>query len=93
MLRTDEEAITKAALAQLPTGKRHPHQYRIPPAALQESRRRLLDNLPGLRQAESFDQLFELIATIIQPIRGIRSAGRIRHRWRCQLAVAPTVTA
>ena len=71
ILRTDEEAISKAALAQLPTGKRHPHQYRIPPAALQESRRRLLDNLPDLRQAESFDHLFELIAAIIQPIRGI----------------------
>ena len=65
------EAISKAALAQLPTGKRHPHQHRIPPAALKESERRLLGNLPGLRQAESFDHLFELIASIIQPIRGI----------------------
>jgi hypothetical protein len=71
ILRTDEEAISKAALAQLPTGKRHPHQYRIPPTALQESEHRLLDNLPGLRRVESFDHLFELIAAIIQPIRGI----------------------
>jgi hypothetical protein len=71
ILRTDEEAISKAALAQLPTGKRPPHQYRIPPAALQESERRLLGNLAGLRQAESFDHLFELIAAIIQPIRDI----------------------
>jgi hypothetical protein len=68
LLRTDEDAISRAALAQLPSGKRHSHQRRIPRAALQESRRRLLDNLPGLRQAESFDELFELITTLIQPI-------------------------
>jgi hypothetical protein len=28
--RNDEEAVTQAALAQLPGGKCHPHQYRIP---------------------------------------------------------------
>jgi hypothetical protein len=68
LLPTDEEAISRAALAQLPSGKRHSHQYRIPRAALLESRRRLIDDLPGLRRAESFDELFELITTLIQPI-------------------------
>jgi hypothetical protein len=90
MLRTDQEAISKAALAQLPTGKRHPHQYRIPLAALQESERRLLGNLPVLRQAKSFDHLFELVAAIIQPIRGIGelavydTAVRVGARFECE---------
>jgi len=71
LLPTDEDAISQAALARLPSGKRHPHQYRIPRAALQESRRRLLQNLPRPRQAGSFDELFELITTLVQPIPGI----------------------
>jgi hypothetical protein len=70
-LPTDEDAISRAALAQLPNGRRHPHQYRIPRATLGESRRRLLDHLPALRQAESFDELFELITATIEPIPGI----------------------
>jgi hypothetical protein len=70
-LPTDEDAISRAALAQLPSGKRHPHQYRIPRATLGESRRRLLDHLPALQQAESFDELFELITVTIEPIPGI----------------------
>jgi len=40
----------------------------VPRAALEESRRRLLDHLPVLREAESFDELFEVIAAIIGPI-------------------------
>jgi hypothetical protein len=71
ILRTDESAISRAALAQLPSGRRHPHQYRLPHAALEESRRRLLDHLPALREAESFDELFEMIAVTIGPIPGI----------------------
>lgn len=71
ILPTDENAISRAALAQLPSGKRHPHQYRIPRAALDENRRHLLNNLPALRQAQSFDELFELIAAASGPIPGI----------------------
>jgi len=71
ILRTDEDAISRAALAQLPSGKRHPHQYRVPRAALEESRRRLLDHMSALRGAESFDELFEVIAATIGSIPGI----------------------
>jgi hypothetical protein len=67
-LRTDQDVISRAALAQLPTGKRHSHQRRLPDVALEESRRRLLKNLPSLREAESFDELFEMVDRIIGPI-------------------------
>ena len=67
----EEDAVSKAALAQLPSGKRHAHQYRVPLAALQEGRRLLLDNLPALRKASSFDELFELVEAMIRPISGI----------------------
>jgi hypothetical protein len=69
--RTDEEAVRKAALAQLPNGKRHPHQYRVPRAALAESCDRLLLNLLQLRRAQDFDELFDLVGQIIGPIPGI----------------------
>ena len=71
ILPTDEDAVSKAALAQLPSGKRHSHQYRVPTAALQESRRRLLDNLPALRKASSFEELFELVEAMVRPIHWI----------------------
>lgn len=67
-LRTDEDAVRQAALARLPSGKRHPHQRRIPRASLEESARRLLGNLPVLRRASSFDELFDLIEASIRPI-------------------------
>lgn len=68
VLRSDEEAITRAALAQLPSGKRHPHQYRTPFESLAQSRERLLANLPALRAATTFDQVFDLVNALIRPI-------------------------
>jgi hypothetical protein len=67
-LESDEAAVERAAEACLPSGKRHPHQRRIPRAALQESSRRLLGNLPRLRLTSSFDELFDLVEAIIRPI-------------------------
>jgi hypothetical protein len=66
--RTDEDAISAAARAHLPNGKKHPHQYRNPPASLEESRRRLLDNLPKVRNATSFHELIELVDHLIRPL-------------------------
>lgn len=71
VLRSDEEAVNRAALALLPSGKRHPHQYRIPRAALEESKRRLLENLHMLRRATSFDELFNVVEDLTAPIPGI----------------------
>ena len=71
LVRSDEEAISRAALAQLPNGKRHPHQRRIPRATLEESKRRLLENLPLLREAATFDDLLDLIDALIRPIANV----------------------
>jgi hypothetical protein len=67
---TEEDAVSCAGLAQI-NGKKHSHQWRIPRSVLEESRRRLLDNLPLLREAESFDELHDMISRVIRPIRGI----------------------
>jgi hypothetical protein len=69
--RSDEEAVSRAALALLPSGKRHPHQYRITRVALEESRCRLLDCLPVLQQVTIFDDLHEDVNALIGPIPGI----------------------
>lgn len=86
-LRTDEDAVTEAALAKLPSGKRHPHQYRTPRVALEESRRRLLGNLPGIKRAQSFDDLFALVEQVsgsiprIGPLTVYDTALRIGARF------------
>lgn len=86
----EEEAIGQAALARLPSGKRHSHQYRVTGAALEESRSRLLANLPSLRQATSFDELFNVVEDLTEPISGIGeltvydTALRIGARFGCK---------
>lgn len=65
---SDEDAVSAAALCQLPSGKRHPHQRRIPRAALDESRQRLLMNLDAIRACSSFDELYEFVERLIRPI-------------------------
>jgi len=92
-LRTDEEAVSRAALAQLPNGKRHWHQRRIPRASLKQSREHLLANLPSLREAATFDELFDLVNAPDPPDpedrqarrarSGRRSATRCRRRKTC----------
>lgn len=70
-LKTDEEAVSRAALAQLCNDKRHPHQYRIARSALEESRARLLKNLAQLRSINSFDDLIEMVEEVSGSIPGI----------------------
>jgi hypothetical protein len=66
--RTDEEAVSAAALAQLESGKRHPHQYRIPLKSLTESRRRLVDHVPAIRDCTSFEELIDLVNGLVRSI-------------------------
>jgi hypothetical protein len=68
ILRSDEEAVARAALAQLPSGNRHPHQRRIPRTALEQSRAVLVENLPRLRAASTFAELYDRVNTLIRPI-------------------------
>lgn len=67
-METDEEAISEAALARRKDGKRHDHQRRIQRSSLEESRRRLLQNVALLRSSRSFEELFDTINAIIRPI-------------------------
>lgn len=71
VLRSLDEAVSRASLAELPSGKRHPHQRRIPRNALENSRKLLLDNLPLLQEADTFEDLLHTINTLIRPIRKI----------------------
>jgi hypothetical protein len=69
--RTLVEAVSVAALARSPCGKRLHHQRRIPQSALQQSRRRLLDCLPAIERCRSFESLHELVSQQIRSIPGI----------------------
>jgi hypothetical protein len=89
--QTDAEAISDAALARLPGGKRHPHQYRVPLTALSESRKRLLENLMELRTCGSFDELIRSVERLIRPIPGIGELAvyDTAHRVGARLGVTP----
>lgn len=63
------EAVSEAASCNLPNGKRHPHQYRIPAASLDQAKDILL-HLP-LSDSESFDSLHEIIKSAIAPVHRI----------------------
>jgi hypothetical protein len=66
-----ESAVSVAALAKGPSGKRLSHQRRIPETVLLESRRRLLDVLPEIEAVTTFEQLHEVVQNRIGPIVGI----------------------
>jgi hypothetical protein len=62
-------AIRHAALCHwLPSMKRHPHQRRIPGAALRKAERRLQRLASRLRRCEDFDRLHEEVVRSIGPI-------------------------
>lgn len=65
------EAIRKAALCELPSGKRHPHQRRIPRALLEQAEARLQAIGRKLATAADFSALHRLIEEEIGAIRGI----------------------
>lgn len=69
--RTLEEAVSCAALALSKAGKRLSHQRRIQKSVLVKSRRRLLASLPTIAKAKSFEELHQIVKSIIRPIRGI----------------------
>jgi hypothetical protein len=58
-------------MALQPSGKRFNHQRRIPRAVLEESARRLVEALPRLRDATSFDELLTRIDDLARPIPGV----------------------
>jgi hypothetical protein len=64
-------AIQKAALCVLPSGKRHPHQRRIPQRLLEIVEARLQAVQRELKRAESFDELLCIVAEQVGSIKGI----------------------
>lgn len=69
--RSPSEAIRKAALCELPSGKQHPHQRRIPRELLEQVEARL----PGIRRrlagASSFAALHQAVNDDIGSLNGI----------------------
>lgn len=93
-LRTLQEVIHHASLCHwLPTNKRHPHQYRIPAAALLTAEGKLQQALRGLARAETFEALYDEIE---RHIRGVHKIGAlavydIAQRIGAYLGLAPNL--
>lgn len=66
---TATEAIIKATMAELPSGKRFPHQRRIPGATLRIATAALI--AADLRTCRTFHELYELVQGTIGDIDGI----------------------
>jgi hypothetical protein len=69
--RSPSGAIRKAALCELPSGKRHPHQRRIPGALLEQVEGRLQGIGRKLARAADFAALHRLVEKEIGGIKGI----------------------
>jgi len=69
--RSPSAAIRKAALCELPGGKRHPHQRRIPKAVLEQAEARLQAIGRKLANAGDFAALHGLLEGEIGSIKGI----------------------
>ena len=63
------DAITKAALAELPNGGRFSHQWRIPGPVLAQARDALLSL--DYNTVRTFAELYEKVAVALRPIRGV----------------------
>jgi hypothetical protein len=87
--RTLADAVRPAAMCELPGGKRHPHQRRIPHDSLHEATQRLLSM--DLGDARSFDELHDAVATAIGDIHmiGPLAIYDIAHRIGAFLSLAP----
>lgn len=72
--KSPSDAIRRAALCELPSGKRHKHQRRIPRALLEQVEGRLQAIGRKLARAESFT---ELHAAVNEEIGGIKGIGAL----------------
>lgn len=68
-ISTIDEAIKRAANAELPNGKRHPHQYRLKKSNLKKVLYRLRNR--NVAACLTFHELFELVEDAIGGIKGI----------------------
>ncbi len=88
--RSLPDVVSRAAMCELPSGKRHPHQYRIPRESLEEARRRLLGT--DLAGCQSFDELHDRIEETIGDIHmvGPLVTYDIAHRIGAYIELEPT---
>lgn len=89
--RHASEVIRKAALCELPDGKRHPHQYRIPGLSLEEAEARLQAIAKKLERAGDFESLHDLVEAEIASIDRISELTiyDIAHRIGAYLGKTP----
>jgi hypothetical protein len=89
--RSPSAAIRKAALCELPNGKRHPHQRRIPKALLEEAEIRLQAVARKLAKAADFSALHQAVEGKIGSIKGIGTLTvyDISHRIGAHFGKAP----
>src|SRR5271167_3907164 len=91
MQRSPSAAIRKAALCELPSGKRHPHQRRIPKALLEQVEARLQAIGRKLANAADFSALHQFVEDEIGSIKGIGALTvyDIAHRIGAHFGKAP----
>jgi len=89
--RHTPEVIRKAALCELPDGKRHPHQYRIPRLSLEQAEARLQSVAKKLVRARDFGSLHDLVEAEIASIYRVSELTiyDIAHRIGAYLRKAP----
>jgi hypothetical protein len=87
--RSASEAIRKAALCELPSGKRHPHQRRIPGPLLEQVEARLQGIGRKLARASSFAELHRAVENEIGGIKGIGALTVFAHRIGAHFEKAP----
>lgn len=86
--RSLQLAIKFAALCKLPSGKRHPHQYRVPRAVLAEAESNLQECAAGIQGCETFNELHELVQREIGGI-GMLTVYDVATRIGAHLDLAP----
>lgn len=89
--RSPSAAIRKASLCELPSGKRHPHQRRIPKALLEQAEARLQAVARKLAKAADFAAIHRLVEDEIGSIKGIGALTvyDIAHRIGAHFRMAP----
>lgn len=91
--RSPSAAIQKAALCVLPSGKRHPHQRRVPRAVLELAEARLQTAAGRIAAASDFSALHDIVEREIGSIRGIGALTvyDIAHRLGAHFGKAPAL--
>lgn len=64
-------AVEHAALAINSNGKRYSHQRRLKRVTLEKAKQILLANIRAIARSQSFDDLFDLIQALLDPLSGV----------------------